>query len=97
MTSITILVDHLSVEKRTFLTGNENWLTTVIAISLPAEVEEIIESYLPPEMVETPIIEKESGYIECFDDLNNKYAFPVDTEEEHCFTSVYEDDFIIEI
>ena len=68
MTSITILVDHLSVEKRTFLTGNENWVSRILPIPLPSDVETLIESFLPDALVQATIVQEETGYIQCFDE-----------------------------
>ena len=30
-----------------------------------------------------------------YDDLNNRYGYPIDEDEKHCFETEWDDDFII--
>ena len=36
-----------------------------------------------------------NSYLILYDYLNNKYGYPIDVDEKHCFEAEWDDDFII--
>jgi hypothetical protein len=77
-------------------TGEETPLDLLLnGISLSSDIHNHINGFLEEEP-EHPYMCGEESYIYFHDTLYNKYSFPVEQDEKHCFDTVFDDDFAID-
>lgn len=84
--------------KEELYTGEETALDLLLtSISLNNDIQNHINGFLGEEP-EHPYMwgAEPEAYLICHDDKNNKYVYPIDEEEKHCFEYEIEDDFVID-
>ena len=78
-------------------TGEETPLDLLLNCnSLNKDIYDHINGFLG-EKIEVPCFSDNHSYLICYDDVNNKYTYPIDEEERHCFEYECSDDFVIDV
>ena len=78
-------------------TGEETPLDLLLNCnSLNKDIYDHINGFLG-EKIEVPCFNDNHSYLICYDDVNNKYTYPIDEEERHCFEYEWCDDFVIDV
>ena len=81
------------------LTGEETAIDMLIGANiLNYDIQRHISSFLDEE-VEHPYLcgNQSEEYIYVYDDLHNKYSYPIDLDEKGYFDEVFDDDFTLEV
>ena len=86
------------IPREKLYTGEETPLDLLLnRISLSNDIQNHINKFLGEELEHPYMWEDNSDtYLICHDNLNNKYAFPIDADEKHCFEYEIEDDFVVD-
>ena len=74
-------------------TGEESSLHLLLnRKSLNNDIYNYINEFLGE--IEIPSLFDNNSYLILYDDLNNRYRYPIDEDEKHCFEYEWDDDFI---
>ena len=84
--------------KEELYTGEETALDLLLTgISLDNNIQNHINGFLGEEPEDPYLCGNDPEvYLICHDDLNNKYVYPIDEDEKHCFEYEIEDDFVVD-
>lgn len=80
------------------LTGEETPLDMLLGSNvLNYDIQQHIQSFLEDEP-EHPYLcnPLPEAYLSVFDSLNNESFYPIESDEKHCFETIFEDDFVVD-
>tara|TARA_B110001450_G_scaffold245912_1_gene259459 strand:- start:9 stop:371 length:363 start_codon:yes stop_codon:yes gene_type:complete len=83
--------------KENLLTGEETPLDLLLnGFILSNDVQDIINGFLDEEPEHPYMGHDGLSYLDCHDDLLNRYVFPIEDDEKHCYQQEFADDFVID-
>jgi len=84
--------------KEDLYTGEETALDLLLtSVSLSNDIQNHINGFLGEEPEHPYLcVNDPEAYLICHDKLNNKYVYPIEKDEKHCFEYEIEDDFVID-